>query len=232
MPNPIAKITAKVPLLNIPDEPIASTTQELLPIADIVDDIVILKNGGCAIVLESTSLNFGLLSEREQEAVILSYAGLLNSLSFSIQILVRSLRKDITSYLHYLDDERTKIKNPKLATLMDNYRAFITDTVKKKNVLGKRFFIVVPFSPFELGVSKSFQSFASRSTTLPYSKDYVVKKAKIALYPRRDHLAKQARRLGLSLNQLTTEQLLELYYDIFNPKAPPQDQLNPLEAKI
>jgi hypothetical protein len=60
----------KVPYLSLPDKPIASTTQNHLPIADITNDVVIYKDGGAALVMESTSLNFGLLSEKEQAAVI------------------------------------------------------------------------------------------------------------------------------------------------------------------
>src|SRR5258708_39501435 len=107
-------LLSKIPFLNLPDLPLVSTTQDELSIADITDDIVLFKDGGAAIVMESTSLNFGLLSEKEQEAVVYAYAALLNSLSFSIQILVKSQRKDISNYLSYLADAATKISNPKL----------------------------------------------------------------------------------------------------------------------
>lgn len=213
-------ILSKIPILNIPDAPIISTTQGLLPIADIVDDIVIFKDGGSAIVLESTSLNFGLLSDQEQEAVIASYAGLINSLSFSIQIVVRTLKKDITNYLVYIDEQAKLIKNPKLAALMGSYKTFITETIKKKNVLGKRFFIVISFSSLEMGVAKSFRASTTRSGPVPFSQEYALKKAKIALYPRRDHIIKQANRLGLKLKHLNKNELIELYYEIFNPNPP------------
>lgn len=209
---------SKVPVIGMPDTPIVSTTQDHLPIADIVDNIVLFKDGGASIVMETTSLNFGLLSEKEQEAVVYAYGALLNSLSFSIQIVVRSQRKDITSYLSYLDDAWQKITNPKLKNLMLSYRTFITEIVKKKNVLGKRFFIVVPFSPLELGVSKSFKTVTSRGP-LPFSKSYILKKAQIALNPRRDHLVRQAGRLSIKLKQLNTAELIELYYEVYNPKA-------------
>lgn len=213
-------IISKIPYLKVPDKPLTATTQEELPIADIVDNLVVFKDGGVALVLESTSLNFGLLSDKEQEAVIAAYAAMINSLSFSIQIVVRTLRKDITSYLNYVQQAREKIKNDKLRELMDSYRDFISDTVKKKNVLGKRFFIVLAFSPLELGVGKSMMIVANRTAVVPYSQDYVMKKAKIVLYPRRDHIVRQANRLGLKLTQLDNTQLVELYYEIFNPKVP------------
>lgn len=221
-------LVSKIPLLNIPDKPLLASTQDFVPIADIVDNLLVFRDGGVALVLESTSLNFGLLSDKEQEAVIVAYAALINSLSFSIQIMVRTLRKDITSYLTYLDQAKEKIQNEKLRVLMDAYKEFITETVKKKNVLGKRFFVIIPFSALELGVAKSFKVVTTRSGPIPYSQDYVLKKAKIILYPRRDHLIRQANRLGLKLVQLDNGQLIELLYDIYNPKVP----LTPIEQTL
>lgn len=213
-------LKVKLPFLSIPDKPIVTTTQLFIPVSDVIDDLVLHKDGSAAIVLESTSLNFGLLSEKEQEAVIAAYAALLNSLSFSIQIVIRSQRKDITSYLKYFDDESKKLKNPKLQILVDNYRKFIQETIKKKNVLGKSFYLIVPFTAYELGAAKSAQSITKRRGPLPFPKSFVIKKAKTALYPKRDHLIRQAGRLGLKLRQLTTPQLIDLYYSIYNAEPP------------
>ncbi len=214
----------KLPFLSIPDEPITAPVQQLVPIADIIDNIVFFKDGGASIVMESTSLNFGLLSENEQEAVIAAFAALINSLSFSVQILVRSQRKDISSYLTFLDQAYQKISNPKLQKLMVGYKSFISETIKKRNVLGKRFFIILPFSPLELGVTKSFLAITKRGGPLPFAKSYVIKKVKIVLLPRRDHMIRQANRLGLRLRQLEKDQLIELFYNIFNPPHPPVTQ--------
>lgn len=210
----------KVPIFITPDKPIIDTTQKHLPIADITNDIVVYKDGGAALVMESTSLNFGLLSEKEQAAVIAAYAALINSLSFSIQVTVRTQRKDISSYINYLDEEAKKITHPLLARLMREYKGFILESVKKKNVLGKRFFVVIYLSPLELGVSKSVQTLTKRSEILPYPKSYVIKKAKITLYPRRDHLVRQAGRLGIKFRQLSTRELINLYYEVYNPERP------------
>lgn len=218
--NKLQPLKVKLPFLSIPDKPIVTTTQLFIPVSDVVDDLVLHKDGSAAIIMESTSLNFGLLSEKEQEAVIAAYAALLNSLSFSIQIVIRSQRKDITSYLKYFDEESKKLENPKLQILVDNYRKFIQETIKKKNVLGKSFYIIVPFTAYELGATKSAQSITKRSGPLPFPKSFVIKKAKTALYPKRDHLIRQAGRLGLKLRQLTTPQLIDLYYSIYNSDPP------------
>lgn len=214
-----------IPFLSTPDKPLTQPTQALLPVADIVDDLILYKNGGAAVVLESTSLNFGLLSEREQESVIASYAGLLNSLNFSVQILVSSQKKDISQYMNFLEEAEKKMHNPKLAGIMNDYKAFIDDAIKKKNVLSKRFFIAIPFSPLELGVAKSFSS-TLRPTKgpLPFPKSYVIRKAKISLYPKRDHFLRQAGRLAIKVKQLGNEELMQLFYSIYNPEVPVREK--------
>ncbi len=210
----------KIPFINIPDKPLTSTTQDFVPVADITNDIVIYKDGGAALIMESSSLNFGLLSEKEQEAVIAAYAAMVNSLTFSVQIVVLTQKKDISSYLNFLDEQSKKITQPLLANLMQDYKNFITESVKKKNVLGKRFFVVLYLSPLELGVAKSIAAVTKLSGPLPFTKSYVIKKAKIALYPRRDHLVRQAGRLGIKFKQLTTPDLINLFYSIYNPEKP------------
>ncbi len=210
----------KIPYLSLPDQPITSTSQDHLPIADITNDIVIYKDGGAALVLESTSLNFGLLSEKEQAAVIAAYAAMINSLSFTVQILVRTQRKDIGTYITYLDTQAVKLKHPLLIKLMAEYKAFILESVKKKNVLGKRFFVVLYLSPLELGVGKSIQAVTRRGGPLPFTKTFVVKKAKIILYPRRDHMMRQAGRLGIKFRQFNTRELIDFYYSVYNPERP------------
>lgn len=206
----------KIPIFSAPDKPLESTTQKFVPIADIVKDLVIFKDGGAALVMESTALNFSLLSEKEQEAVIAAYAAMLNSLTFAIQILIRSRRKNIESYISYLKESRKNTKNNQLGELIDDYIKFINSTVKKKNVLEKKFYVVIPFSPFELGAKKSMFQASKVSGPLPYSKKYLVGKAKIALNPKRDHLQRQAGRLGLNMRQLGTEELINIFYDIYN----------------
>jgi hypothetical protein len=212
----------KIPFLSTPDKPLYSSTQDRLPIADIIHDIILFKDGGAALIIESTSLNFGLLNDLEQDAVIASYAGLLNSFNFPVQIVVKSQRKDISNYLRYLEDAKKRITNPKLMTLLNDYQKFITESVKKKNVLSKNFYLVISFSKFELGLAKGAVSFSKKLSVIPFPKSYVLKKARVSLYPKRDHLIRQARRLGVDLRQLTTPELVSLFYSIYNPAPPPR----------
>src|SRR3989339_537328 len=101
---------------------IKGTTQDHLPIEDVVDGIVILKDGSAATVLQVSSVNFDLLSEREQSALIFAYGGILNSLSFPIQVVIRSNTEDVTTYLENLKNAQETQTNPLLRERIESYR--------------------------------------------------------------------------------------------------------------
>lgn len=205
--------------------PIRATTQQHLDITDIRDNLVILKDGSVVLIIGTTAVNFGLLSETEQDALIYAYAGLLNSLSFPIQILVRSRRMDISSYLKLLKNAEASQTNQSLKLQMKKYRAFVEATIRENNVLDKSFYLVIPFSSLELGAKSAGTSLlrilnpiSPKDAVLPFSKEYILEKAKVKLYPKREHLLKQLNRLGLKGYQLTSQQLIELFYNIYNPE--------------
>lgn len=211
--------------------PIKASTQEFLEIEDIKDDLVILKDGSCCLVLETTAVNFGLLSEAEQDATIFAYAALLNSLSFPLQIIVRSKRMDISSYLALLDKQIGKQPtNTLLREGMRKYRQFIERTIKEKNVLDKQFYLVIPFSSLELGIKATTKKFFQKNKGLPTPLDSLLKHAQINLFPKRDHLIRQLARLGLKTEQLPTQKLIELFYEIYNP-LPEGGKLSPSGEK-
>lgn len=210
----------------MPPTPITATTQEHLPIYDIQENLVVLKNGGAAMVIETSAVNFGLLSEQEQDAIIYAYAALLNSLNFPIQILIRSSRKDISAYLQLLEDAAKKQNSERKRRWITAYRTFIADTVQRRNVLDKKFYVVIPFTPLELGtVSSLGKSIVSSikptapPKRLPASLSDILKKATLALIPKRDHIMRQLERIGLTARQLTNQELLSLLYQTYNPGA-------------
>lgn len=197
--------------------PIRASTQEHLDIEDIQDGIVILKDGSCCLVIATTAINFGLLSEKEQEATIYAYAGLLNSLTFSIQIVLRSQRKDISGYIKLVKRAEEKETKKEIKVQIQKYRQFIEETVAKNEVLDKKFYIVIPMSALELGVKQALTS-AFAIKKLPFDKDYILQKAKTNLYPKRDHILRQVARLGLKGKQLNTQELIQLFFNIYNPE--------------
>ncbi len=197
---------------------IKGSTQDHLRIADIVDDLAVLKDGSVALVIQVSAVNFGLLSEDEQSAIIFAYAGLLNSLNFPIQIVIRSQQKDISSYVKLLEDEGKKQQSQLLKTQIQKYKEFITQAVKENNVLDKKFYITIPFSFLELGAATTAGGVLGRKKKkgLPLPISEIVEKAKVSLIPKRDHIFRQLGRIGVRSKQLTTAELVDLFYDIYN----------------
>ena len=206
----------------MPDQitPIRSTTQRFTEIEDIQNDIVLFSDGSSAAILTVSAVNFSLLSQREQEAMIYAYAGVLNSLSFPIQLIIRSQHKDIRAYLKLLDDQEALQKNPKLQKSIHGYRSFVAATVKEKEVLDKKFYLVIPFSALELGVSPSV-FFGSKKKGLPFKKSYIYERALTVLTPKIDNLTRLLAKVGLRAKQLTGEQIAQLYFSFYNPDITP-----------
>ncbi|MCL4366143.1 hypothetical protein M1437_02855 [Patescibacteria group bacterium] len=193
-----------------------NTTQKHLSIADIYEDILLLKDGGGALVLQVSAVNFGLLSEREQMSIIYAFAQMLNSLSFSIQIVITSQRLNIGSYLLLLDKAQKAQSNPLLSQMITEYKQFIQSTIKENEVLDKQFYIVIPLFSIELGLS-------TQQTVLK-------QKIKTILLPRRDQVIRQMGRIGLKAVQLSRQKLIEVFYDIYNGQMiekPAGQSLNP-----
>jgi len=206
---------------------IKGTTQDHLPIEDIVDGIVIMKDGSGAMVMQISSVNFDLLSEAEQSALVFAYGGILNSLNFPLQIVIKSTTKDVGAYLKNLNEAESKQMNPLLKERIKFYKKFIEETVKKNDVLSKSFYAIVRFSPLELGIGSASKqtirtalSFGKKQgSELPFSKEYILEKARASLEPKRDHLMRLFSRLGLEIKPLTNKELIELFYKIYNEEV-------------
>lgn len=190
-----------------------ASTQDHLDIDDIIDDLVLLKTGWVALVMSTTAVNFDLLSEAEQDATIYAYGAFLNSLSFPLEVLVRSKKADITSYFNSLEEAESAQPNPDLKRQIQKYKDFIQSTVQQRTVLDKKFYLIINFSPLEMGIKGAL----SKKPTQAKGKNEMLAQAKAALAPKRDHIIKQTARLGLTTRQLTTQELVELFYDIYNP---------------
>ncbi|OGY29712.1 MAG: hypothetical protein A3F35_01560 [Candidatus Woykebacteria bacterium RIFCSPHIGHO2_12_FULL_45_10] len=193
------------------------STQDHLDIEDIRDDLLILKNAGAAAVLQTTAVNFDLLSEGEQDSMIFAYASLLNSLTFPIQVIVRSKRMDISNYLKLLETAKASTNNERLAHQIDLYYRFIRDLVSRNEVLDKRFYLVVPYFAGALSQVKPPGLFPKQAPLV--NKWTTLEKAKINLAPKIAHLMKQIGRIGVRAKQLSTQELVELFYDLYNPEV-------------
>ena len=191
------------------DPPIRSSTQDFTEIIAIQDDIVVLKDYSACTIIASGTTNFVLLSSEEQEGMITSYASLLNSLSFPIQIAIISKKMDIALYIKYLEKKISEQSNIERAKKLQEYKEFIQSVVKKNTILEKKFYFVIPFSPLELGVV------GTRKQTI--SLPYLITRAKTSLYPKRDHLLRLLRRTGIDGKILYEQEIIELFYNLYNP---------------
>lgn len=191
---------------------IHASTQKFTEIIDFVDSIVVLDGGNACMVIEITASNFALLSRREQETRIFSYATFLNSLSFPTQILIRNKRMDISSYLHELDDVISSTKNQQLMTYVKYYRTFVNEMVTVNVVLNKSFYIIIPFSSLEGGVGGVAQTVQKGKSAA----EAVATNAKKALQTKVDSLLGQLQRFASSARLLERDDLIKLFYDIYN----------------
>ncbi len=195
-----------------------SSTQQHLDIEDIRNDLVILKNGNVILVLETSSLNFDLLSEEEQDARILAYSGMMNSLTFPIQIAIHTERTDVTKYIEKLQTVQGKQISPALIKQIEIYIRFIKNLTVNNEVLDKRFFVVIPaiFNAVEKpSILKTITG--SKDTTVSINIDKVLARAQLELYPKRDHIIRQFKKMGLEIKQLNTDELIRLYYSMYDP---------------
>ena len=200
---------------------VTATTQEHLEVKEIVDDLVITKNGTVSIVLQTSAVNFDLLSEYEQDNKILAFSGLLNSLNFYIQILIRTKRINISKYVDYLKSREQTEMSEGTKYLLTNYTKFVQNLIVQNDVLDKKFYIIIPYTSVS-STASSINPLAKKKINTDeeeqYSLEKTLEQGKIALYPKRDQIIKLAGRMGLVTHQLTSTELIQLFYDIYNPE--------------
>jgi hypothetical protein len=203
------------------DNTINSTTQEYLDVYDITNDMVILKDGVVSIIMQIGTMNFSLLAEQEQDAIMYTYGALLNSLNFPIQINVQSNIKDASRYLRLLDNQIKKSKSRAKSQLIGEYRDFVANLIRERNVLEKKFFVVIPTNAAEMGLytAESVLPGKTKFDISKFEKTVLMEKAATVLDPRRDHLISQFNRIGLFARQLDTQEIIQNFYINYNPES-------------
>lgn len=179
------------------------STQKFTEIEDINDSVVIFSGKQACSVLEVQATNFALLSDSEKAIKISSYGALLNSLSFPIQILIRSKKINALSYMKLLDNAIESTTNEQFKDYRRRYKDFIAELTHVSTLLDKKFYIVIPFSSLEAGPGIHKQS------------DFLAN-AETALRTKTESLMTQLSRLTLRATVLDKEALIKLFYDIYN----------------
>lgn len=216
--------------------PNPNSTQNVLQISEVRDGIVIMNDGTFRAVVMCKSINFDLMSPQEREAVEFAYQGFLNSLHFPIQIFIRSQKVDINPYLEKIDKIRARQDNMLLAILMEDYTAFLADVSQQTNIMDKKFYLIISYpDPTEdirsaLRQSKGFfngvmELFSSNKTPHVVIDEAMLEKAKTELRNRVQAVMQGLRDSGVQSLPLDTQELIELYYDAYNPDTATRQQL-------
>ncbi|RJQ37201.1 hypothetical protein C4552_01740 [Candidatus Parcubacteria bacterium] len=205
----------------------SAVTQDFVLIESIRDGIVLLKDGGLRAVLMASSLNFALKSEEEQDAIVFQYENFLNSLDFTVQFVVHSRRLNIQPYLDTLAARQNEETQELLRVQIAEYIEFVRSFVELSEVVSKTFYIVVPFQPsiVEQRAGLFTKFFGSGAKTAASGAEDDFGHYKNQLLQRVESVSLGLRRLGLRVVELNTEELIELYYNIFNPAESQRAQI-------
>lgn len=199
----------------------AKATQDFVDIEEIRDGVIILKNRSLRVVLMASSLNFALKSAEEQDAIILQYQNFLNAVDFSVEFFVQSRSLNVEPYLDVLRDRQKRKFNELLKTQVTEYIDFIKAFVESANILTKSFYIAVPYTPVVIykkgGAGEMLRSLFGKTEGQASLDEEKFQEYKIQLYQRVDAVRQGLIRTGVRAVPLNTEELIELFYGLYNP---------------
>ena len=214
---------------------VLTSTQRFLPIAEIRNDTVLLKNGGLRALLLVEALNFNLKSETEQQGIISGYESFMNTLDFPLQIVMRSSKMNIDPYLEHLRDLSKAQANPLLKDQTVAYANFVEKLIDVAEIMQKRFYVIVPLDQNgrQKTLLEQFFSWISPddSTTKAAMRARDFTQGGRSLNDRLNLVQTGLENIGLLSRRLTTHELLELYYQIYNPKTS-QEQKMPGDEQL
>lgn len=197
----------------------SNSSQSLLDIKELKENIIILKNGSFRAILMASSINFSLKSAEEQDAIIYGYQSFINSLDFPVQIVIGSRKMKIDSYLEKLKNIEKEQTNDLLKMQIAEYGDFVRQLVDMSNIMSKNFYVVIPFSMVESkqgGVFDKIGSiFGQRESASISQADF--QKAKEQIMQRADFIAESLRGIGVQTALLGYQEIIELFYGIYNP---------------
>lgn len=199
--------------------PSSVSAQQFLALDTIREDVAVLKDGGLRVVLMCSSLNFALKSADEQDAIIYQYQNFLNSLDFPVQFIVHSRRLNIAPYLDSLLERHREEENDLLKIQIAEYAEFIKTFTEATNIMSKTFYTVVPFTP-PIYDQKGLLS--NLFNTLGLGKNKKAESAsfeeyKNQLWQRVETIMAGLQSFGIRAVPLNTEELIELFYGLYNP---------------
>ena len=192
-------------------------TQQFVPIEHVRDGVVVLKNGEMRSILITSSLNLSLKSEDEQQAVLLQFQNLLNSLDFPIEFFIQSRRLNIKPYMDLLQARSVEVKEDLLKIQIHEYMGFISKFTEESNIMTKHFFIVIPYLSQTVGQPKSSSLLSFGLNPSKEAEQISFEASRIQLEQRVSTVMQGLTRFGLRSQKLGTEEIVELFYKLFNP---------------
>ncbi len=208
-------------MANKPQQPKAPATQRFLDVAEVRDDLVILKDGSVRAVVLVSSINFALKSEDEQQAIIQGYTQFLNGLDHPIQIIVQSRKMNIDDYVKRMKEAEENLKNELLRGQMNDYIQFVQQIVGDGEIMSKRFYLVIPYDPGASQKKGFWERF--KEVIMPLIRITLDEKSlarrKEEMNQRTSHVIGGLSSMGLSGIRLDTQGLIELLYDAYNPET-------------
>ena len=196
----------------------SKATQEFVPIKEVRDGIVVLKDGSLRGIVLASSLNFSLKSDDERNAILLQFQDFLNSLDFGIQISIESRRLDIRPYIALLEEREKEQTSELMKIQVTEYIEFIKKFTENVNIMTKTFYIVVPYTRPLLEKRGDVLNFLSRKKKASREEELdVFEETRTQLEQRASVVEQGLSRTGIRVAQLGTEELVELYFKIFNP---------------
>lgn len=213
------------------------SSQSLISLQQIRKGVIILKNGSLRSVLEVSGINFDLKSEEEQSSVLMSWRNLINNLDFPLQVVAHSRRVNIESYLNSLQEKISQETNNLLKLQGEDYYTFIKGLVTGNNIMKKKFYVIVPYDPIIFKPKTALKQILEAYKTLlnlrhqafsaiiPLS-DENFNQHYQQLIIRQNNIITNLTRMGLQSRPLTTKELIELFFNSYNPETFERESIN------
>ncbi|NCS98693.1 hypothetical protein GW764_00740 [Candidatus Parcubacteria bacterium] len=192
------------------------SSQEFVPIKEVRDGVIILKDGSMRAILMTSSINFALKSTDEQQSIIFQFQNFMNTLDFSIQISIQSRRLDIRPYIALLENRQREQTNDLMKIQTKEYIEFVRTFTSNTNIMTKSFFIVIPYTPAKMSIGKKglFKKEKDRSrkeSTENFEENRIQLEQRVSI------VEQGITRTGVRAVRLGTEEVIEIFYKLFNP---------------
>ena len=195
-----------------------ASTQDFIPIEQIRQGVVMLKNKALRGVLMVSSINFALQSQDERKATIYSFQNFLNILDFSCQILVQSRRLNLSGYLDELERLEKQQERELLQIQTREYRKFIEELLAQGIIMSKKFFVIVPFTIWESQKNQEKKTYFFQKPEMPKMTEDNFQRCRSQLWQRMEFVAMGLRRCGLKSVPLKTSELIEFFWTLYHPE--------------